>query len=564
MNLPGAALCRPHAGRSERLAPSFSLALLYACACILLASRQYTAVDGALRCLVVYWHRPPYLGTNNHLLFPADVWLWTHAAAILGVRASGPIAFLHIAQAMNAVCAGASIALVNALAGRLTGKWKPAMLAAVTFGLSWAMLSHATNSAEPVVGLCISLIAAVLIVEGLSRDRLPLLFIGGVCLALALSNYESMFLLAPLLYLLCLLWPAVHDLNHVSALRDEPASASIGKSAILRTAVALLGSAAGIATIYPAAYYSAGIRTSREMLRRFLQMGGEPEVYAGVRVSKLVNFPVGLIDNLVGVLPRQYQGLRWLLNAGSHRITIIALLIVGAVLAPIFLVLAIQARRLWAFRRSSLVGLFVVAIFIEILPLFYWDPMYDKLWLQPLAVGCIVAAVLGSSMAAGTARWFSGLILFLIALEATVNLPQVVLAYQRPTRCLGDAARIVGLITSRDKVVTDFDPVSTLWAGLYDSQPSRTMVFPATSAAVSLSIIDGWARECSVKDCRVLFISLLDQPQSEWDAFLGQRVKVPFSALDRYRQGSRPLARFTCENSSLRAYDPTIHSAQNP
>jgi hypothetical protein len=46
-----------------------ALAILF----VVLRTRQYLAVDGATRCLSVYWHASPKSGDNNHLLYLVNV-----------------------------------------------------------------------------------------------------------------------------------------------------------------------------------------------------------------------------------------------------------------------------------------------------------------------------------------------------------------------------------------------------------------------------------------------------------------------------------------------------------
>jgi hypothetical protein len=58
-----------------------------------------------------------------------------------------------------------------------------------------------------------------------------------------------------------------------------------------------------------------------------------------------------------------------------------------------------------------------------------------------------------------------------MALELAVNVPQVVFEHLEPTRCLDDALAAKKFI-GRDIVVTDFDPVSSLWMGFYDQSPT--------------------------------------------------------------------------------------------
>jgi hypothetical protein len=447
---------------------------------------------------------------------------------------------------MNAVCAGGAVAVVSALVWRFTEDWKSSVLAALVYALSWALLLHATNSAEPVVGLFASLVAGLVTAEGLLRQRFALLFVGGICLALALANYESMFLPAPLLYLCCLIWPGTVGAAGRHAWLAPP---------ILRLLVSILGTIAGVVAIYGVAYHTLGIATLHGMLRAFFQIGGEPEVYAGIRFSKLANLPIGLVNNLIAFSPGDYHGLRSLLIARNVPLTV-AVVFSCALLGSTLLPLARCVGQLSDSRRAIIFAAVCAAgLLFELLPLLYWDPMYDKLWLQPLALLAVLGGVLGGRMNAASARRFGAVVLAIIALEVTINVPRVVLADIQPTGCLDDASRIAGLISPRDKVVTDFDPVSSLWMALYDRNPLRTLVFPATAASTSLATLDRWAKVCEPSQCRLLFIGLLDQPRDAWDAFLEKRLKVHYDSLGRYRHSSQTIDKFSCEDGSLRAYE---------
>jgi hypothetical protein len=531
--------------RSALLLPTI-LWLLFSTTSILLASRQYTAVDGALRCLAVYWQRPPYIGSNNHLLYPTSVWLWWHLARTVGVSVRSPIAFLHLAAALNAICAGGSIALVYTLVWRLTQNWKSSLLAALIYAFSWAMLLHATSSAEPVAGLFVSLIAALFIVVGLSRGRLTPLFAGGLCLALALANYESMFLVAPMLYLLCVVWPTGTGISYCKDRFRLP---------LLRTLVSIVSTVIGVAAIYGTVYYSISVSSPREMIHSLFRLGGEPEVYGGFRIAKLANLPLGLAGNLVGIFPAQYQGMRWLLQ--TDKMAFAAAVGIFAVSASVSLLLLRFTRALCRSPQAIALAFTCGAgLLAELLPLLYWEPMYSKLWLQPFAVLTVLGGVLASWMDRTASRRCAGVVLLLTAIEIAVNVPQVVLAHTEPTHCLDDALLANKFIRPRDRVVTDFDAVSSLWMGLYDQAPARTLLFPATTPSVSLTTLHRWTLECASSGCRVLFIALLDQPRNVWEAFLGSHLKVQYDSLSDYRRLSHSISEFSCENGSLRVYEP--------
>jgi len=542
---------------------SLALWIIFAAAYILLRSHDYVVVDGALRCLAIYWRRPPYLGSNNHLLFLTDALLWSRALGHLGFHPAGPIAFVGSIQAMNAICAGGCVALVNLIAWRLTRSLKLALAAAIFVALSWAMLKHATNTSEPVVGLFISLIAAVLVTEGLARARYGLLFAGGAGLSLAMANYQAMFLIAPLLYLLCVTWPRP-GLSPADARREGlalPAELSAMRRSILNLCACVGGTLAGAIAIYGTAYHSLGIRGLQPMLRAFLQVSDD-RVYGGFSISKLVNLPAGMIGNLFAVLPEDFQGVGWLLMKHRDARSIAMLAAIGLIVALALAMLAIAAVRRGASRDRRLVGAAVsVALLLDLFVLAYRSPLYDKFWLQPFALLAVCGAIAASWMDAGSLRLIGLLAMLLIGLEALVNLPAAMAAHSNPTPCLEDARTVASAIHSDDRVVADFDPVSTLWMALYDRQPSRTLLLPATAPAVSLATLERWNSECARSGCRILFIAVLDQSRDQWDPFLGKRVGIPFDSFDRYRDSSRTVDRFACEAAGLQVYE---HAAQRP
>ena len=68
-------------------------------------SKQYTAVDGALRCLEVYHRQSIFFLGNNHLLYPANIFLWSRALDLIGLKASNVFEYLSASQAMNCTAA---------------------------------------------------------------------------------------------------------------------------------------------------------------------------------------------------------------------------------------------------------------------------------------------------------------------------------------------------------------------------------------------------------------------------------------------------------------------------
>jgi hypothetical protein len=534
--------------------------ILFASLYLLLRSNQYTAVDGALRCLQVYWGRSPYVGPNNHMLYPFNVWCWSRLAGLLGFHARSPLGFLHMTQAMNAIAAGGAVAIVDLIVERFTLNRIAAIAAASGYAFSWAMLLHGTNSAEPIVGLFVSLVATLIVVEGLARCRPVLLFVGGACLAIALANYESMVLIAPLIFVLCLFWPS-GNVPPYQFLTAHPACvlARPDLRQIMRRLFSCgLGASLGLAMIYPAAYYSTGFRSPQMMARAFLQMGGDPGVYGGFRLAKIANFPIGLAGNLIRILPDPYHGIRWLLDQDGHHPLAIAA--IAAVITLAITALFVLAAAAFELSRQNGLWLWaiaiVAAILIDFAPLLYWDPLYNKLWLQPLALIFALMAILGPRSGQRLIWGATALAILTLALELSINLPAAVAASRAPTRCLGDAKRLAAEIRPQDKVLTDFNAVSSLWMALYDNDPSRTLLVPASPPAVSLEVIADWTKQCAVSGCKIFFVGLLNESRQDWEAFLGHRVGLPFDALKPYRQLNLKVEQFACEDSSFRVYSP--------
>jgi hypothetical protein len=539
--------------------PFIGVWIVFAFVYLTLRSNQFTAVDGALRSMQVYWRRPPYIGSNNHLLYPANVYAWSEFLKAFGARWNGPVEFVRLIQAMNAFFGAGAAALVYLLIRRLAGVNAPALAGALIFGISHAVLMHATNSAEPVVGLFVSLAAAAIAIEGIERDKIGWLMLSGFLLALALANYESMFLIAPSLLLMAALLSGPDcKLEELSFSRlDFPSNLDEAAIRLKRVFAMAAGVFIGVIAIYGTAFHGAGIHSPRVMIFRFLSMGGGRSVYGGWSISKAVNFPVGFIGNLIGILPRNYGGLRQLLREDRFiPLTLILVLLAVFVVAfaAIYSDLILKSREFvprWTVRM--LLGFGAAFVFF---PNIYWDPIYDKLWLQPLAVIIVFAAVSASKLEGWRYKAAGVMSALIIIGEGAINLPQAWAAHTRPTACLADARAVAKLVRPIDKVVADFDPVSTLWLSLYDNRPSRSLMFPAEKPSVSLPTLRDWTGECAVKGCRILFINVLNQSRSVWNGFLGNRVGVPYGALDDYRRTAKPLLNFSCDHGLLLEVSP--------
>jgi hypothetical protein len=486
---------------------------------LLLRTQQYLVVDGALRSLAVFHNPSNRLHGNNHMLYPFWIWLWTRAAALAGWQARDWLAFVRQCQAMNAVCGALGIGMLFSVLETIAGT-RYALLGSLQFGLSTAVLLHATNSAEPVTGLFFSLCALAALLRALRAESRIGLFLVGLLLALAMASYQSSILVMPMVAFACICWPGTS-----------------WRTAAARLAGAGAGGLLGVVTIYGLAYSSLGV-PPRRMFARFLLVDGG-QVYGGFSVSKLVNVPFGLIRNLFHAVPSNYAGIRWLLKDSHAAFWISADVASFVLLAALGCLIA--AGVISAVRRSSIpkplawAGIAVSALALAF-PLFYWNPMYDKLWLQPLAVLTIAGAFafqFGALSALRRKMLTAGLVAVLIV-EAAVNIPRTIQDHVHPTADLEEARDFAGMVKPGDSVVVDFDDVSMLWTTIW-GYDVNDIVLPATLKPDAAD----WLVKAEKKGAgngSLFFVGVLDEDRRQWDAFLGRATGISYAEFDCYRQ----------------------------
>ena len=502
---------------------AFQLALGFGALYLLLRSRQYMAVDGTLRCLDVYFHPAVRLHGNNHMLYPFWIWLWTRVPSLAGHPISDPLAFVSASQAMNAVASAITVGLLYSLLRAIAGN-AYALLGSLLFGFSTAVVLHATNSAEPVVGLMFSMGAAVALVPALLRNSKPLLFLTGILLALALASYQSMVLIAPAIALFCLAWPVTGEQRW--------------RTPAMRLLTVAAGGATGVIVIYGWAYARQGVPWL-QMPTKFLAIGGGPEIYAYWSVSKLVNFPLGYVRNLYFGLPSDYRGIRSLLRHPQRSLWIASVLFGFAVLTHVWYL--IGTGLVAAVRRSGLSKMLLgagipIAMLAVVFPLLYWGP-YDKLWLQPLALFVVAGgfAFGRAGLSQGRRRALvAGLGVLLVA-EVGVNLPQAIADHIHPTPGLNEAREFAAMVGPRDAVVLAFDDISTLWVTFW-GQDANVLLLPASRYREAAEWLARTEKDETQRGGSLYFVGVLDQDRKTWDDFLGNRIGIPYSSFETYRQ----------------------------
>src|SRR5271154_5761134 len=240
-------------------------AALSACFLLLflaLRTNHYTAVDGAVRCLFVFFRGRQFHG-NNHMLYPVVVEEWANLNRLVGNRAQDPFQYLRMSQALNSYACALSIGCVCYLIASLAGA-RAAILGSLLFGFTSAMTLQGTSSNEPPAGVFFALFALVLLSIGLRYSRILLMLAAGFLMSLALASYEAAGTVVGAAILFCFFWPVSESAKPMAVFP--------------RLLVTGAGSVLGAVIIYGWAYSSQGVPPSK-MLARFLETGGEASVY---------------------------------------------------------------------------------------------------------------------------------------------------------------------------------------------------------------------------------------------------------------------------------------------
>jgi hypothetical protein len=321
----------------------------------------------------------------------------------------------------------------------------------------------------------------------------------------------------------------------------------------------LAGCALGTAAIYVVAFSAQGVPFGWPMIQRFFLIGGGAEIYGRFSFSRLINFPLGFLNNLLATLPDSYAGLRSLLARPDKFVWLARIAFSGAVVfvpLTILLVSGLRSYSSWPSARkwATLSGIAAVAVIFW--PLLYWDPMYDKLWLLPFAM---LAAGLALTLANRNEFTSRATLLFLAlfaAVEIPTNLYPAIASSRSPTEGLAEATQLMNIVSPADGIVLDFDKVSTLYIGYAGDE--NAVMLPAMSRATAKPAVDGLSAKCLARHGKLYFMEVLDENENTWNSFMGSRAGIPYHSFDNYRMNSTIVRRFPLNGTqlTLRVYDP--------
>ena len=364
-------------------------------------------------------------------------------------------------------------------------------------------------------------------------------------MALAMASYQSMVFLGLACGLVALLWPA--DGNQ-----------TLSRIRIDRAVVLALSFLVGTLLIYGACYWLAGIHTLQQVRDVFFTVPAR-DVCGGLSLAKAMNLPVGLANAVVISIPHDYEGLRWLFRT-QHLWLFRAL----------FSVAGIAGILLWGSCRRPTASAptwlrpFTIACWSSLalgLGLqFYWQPLYDKLWLQPL---WILALLLFTSTAF-VARLSRSSRLALAAFAVaclTANLGAAIHSARWPWPNFDEANRVATMLGPNDLVITDWSSVALLYGRIWAGD-ARSMDFPTTTCArlsAGLKEMETKMSDTRAHGGNVYFLGTLDLTDAVWEPFLGKHCGVPYPSLQTYRDQARTVADFQSDGGTitLRRFDST-------
>jgi len=517
---------------------------------VALRSNDLFTVDGAFRCFDVYRLHRFMFDINNHLLYLANVFAWARLTNWLGFCTENALHFFKTVEIMNCLAGAGCLAIFCFLLFLVTSSWPHALVGTIGYGFCRAFIAQATNANQPMIGIFWSFAALYFAALSLKRTSLLPVCVSGILFAIAMATYQSTILLAFVVVVLFCTSKS-EDLDMLDFNRRR--FARLG-------AFVFSGIVATIA-IFAGAYRNMGVGGPTEMVRHFF-WHEEARVYLRMSFGKVVNIPIGMLRNIFPILT-SYKGLHGLI--AQRDFASLSSLILVAVFCGVLLICAL---RVWKVRTqlepSERIGLLLAAVGFSftMLPVVIYDPMYDKLWIQPLACLTVflVLALRILSRGSRLLSLFSRTISILIIVGLASNLGWVMRARLSNPYQLEEAQRLSNMLEKRDLLVGDWDEVSVVYGALF-ADDDHYFSFPTEAVrngVESVPRLRDMISKTRERDGRVYFLSILDQHQDLWNSYLGTRCGVPYDSLGLYRENSRIRDAFQTHAGEivLREFEP--------
>lgn len=496
---------------------------------LILRTHDLFAVDGAVRAFFVFHDGHASFAGTNHMLYPVWIFVWTRTLGHFGFDVSTPVSFIQTAQAMNGFFAAGTGTSLFVAATLLKIRSSAAVVASIGWSFSYAVLLHATNSAEPMAGMLFASVAWAVVVWACVNSRKWYWFIvPGLLLALAMASYQAMVFMG--------LGCVVTSFSWVDGENWDP------RRGFARTCAISAAFIIGLLGIYGTAYYLQGIRDFHAGLHAFLTSPGR-DVYGHFSLSRVMNLSSGFVGNVVRSLPTGFAGYRSLFHNYAAWIpwfATISVLLLGICVLQLRAVVG-HWRKLPDPAKAAISGC-VATLLLWIVLLCYWDPNYSKFWIQPIWSLFMIGIVIFKFSNSRFMAVLSGLV---VALIVIVDCTAAISATRKTWEDLDEASRVQQFVAKNDTVVIGWEPVSILYRTIW--APETTFDFPArmcVQRGAVESLLNEMQTSTQERHGRVFFLGVLDMPKSTWEPFLGNRCGVAYSALDKYRQRAEVVEKF--------------------
>ncbi len=194
--------------------------------------------------------------------------------------------------------------------------------------------------------------------------------------------------------------------------------------------------------------------------------------------------------------------------------------------------------------------------------LLYWDPLYDKLWLQTLWVLALLAFT-NAAFLESSSRVAKGLLALLFVICGAINVSTAVNSARGPWPNFDEAARVHAILRPQDFAITEWSSVAMLYRHIWAGD-AGSFDFPASTCGRGSAGIREMERQIANARARggeIYFLGTLDLERPAWDSFLGKRCGVPYESLDTYRAQSRTVAVFRSGDTTITMRRADVASA---
>lgn len=177
---------------------------------------QNWAGDGVRHIETISGMAFPKVSSFRWFLFPIIGWSFYHFILSLGYKISVILAI----QIMNAVMAGLIIGFYYWFIYLASKNNFVAICSALSFAFTACFVMHATDITEPITGIFVLCIALSILISGIKRKSIFLLFGAGFIISVATAIYQAMILSVPaILFIIWLFWKEKFNNNKFSLKR---------------------------------------------------------------------------------------------------------------------------------------------------------------------------------------------------------------------------------------------------------------------------------------------------------------------------------------------------------